>query len=163
ESNTESDLREYRVYRSVGGGQPERLAVVASPAFSDKKPEAGKKHIYTITAVDKHDNESGKSPAVEIDVPETRGIFILLPTHTDCPVDRTRRIAGDHLRAVVQRHGHVIVAEIGRPGDIVDRSEIRGVIGGHTCNPVLGGVDDARREVSIEPQISGTAYAATTV
>ena len=69
ESNTESDLRGYRVYRTVAGGTLERLAEVASPAFSDKKPVAGKKHSYTVTAIDKHDNESPKSAAVEVDVP----------------------------------------------------------------------------------------------
>ena len=69
ESNTEADLRGYRVYRSLGGGALERLAEVASPAFSDKKPVAGKKHSYTVTAIDKHDNESAKSAAVEVDVP----------------------------------------------------------------------------------------------
>ena len=69
ESNTEADLRGYRVYRSVAGGAPERLEEVASPAFSDKKPVAGKKHSYTVTAVDKHENESAKSPAAEVDVP----------------------------------------------------------------------------------------------
>jgi fibronectin type 3 domain-containing protein len=69
ESNIEPDLRGYRVYRSVGGAEPERLAEVASPAFSDKKPVAGKKHSYTITAIDKRDNESAKSAAVEVDVP----------------------------------------------------------------------------------------------
>ncbi len=69
ESNTEPDLREYRVYRSVAGGAAERLAEVASPAFSDKKLVAGKKHSYTVTAVDKHDNESPKSAAVEVEVP----------------------------------------------------------------------------------------------
>ena len=62
ESNIEPDLRGYRVYRSVAGAPPEQLAEVASPAFSDKKPVAGKKHSYTITAVDKHDNESGRNP-----------------------------------------------------------------------------------------------------
>ena len=69
ESNTEADLRGYRVYRSVAGGPPERLAEVPSPAFSDKKTMAGKKHSYTVTAIDKHDNEGAKSAAVEVDVP----------------------------------------------------------------------------------------------
>ena len=69
EANTEPDLRGYRVYRSIDGGAPEMLAEVPSPAYSDKKPVAGKKHAYTITAVDKHDNESAKSAAVEVDVP----------------------------------------------------------------------------------------------
>ena len=69
ESNTEADLREYRVYRSVAGGEPEQLGMVASPAFSDKKPVAGKKHSYTVTAVDKRNNEGPKSAAVEVDVP----------------------------------------------------------------------------------------------
>ena len=69
ESNTEPDLRGYLVYRSIAGSVAERLAEVASPAFSDKKPVAGKKHSYTVAAVDKHDNESAKSAAVEVDVP----------------------------------------------------------------------------------------------
>ena len=69
ESNTEADLRGYRVYRSVAGGAPERLAEVASPAFSDKKLVAGKRHSYTVTAIDKHDNESPRSAVVEVDVP----------------------------------------------------------------------------------------------
>ena len=69
ESNTEADLRGYRVYRSLDGAAPERLAEVASPAFSDKKPVPGKKHVYTVTAIDKRENESAKSPAVEVDVP----------------------------------------------------------------------------------------------
>jgi fibronectin type 3 domain-containing protein len=69
ESNTESDLRGYRVYRSIAGGEPGKLAEVASPAFSDKKPVAGKKHTYTVTAIDKRDNESAKSAPVEVEVP----------------------------------------------------------------------------------------------
>ena len=69
ESNVEADLRGYRVYRSVDGAPPAMLMEVAAPAFSDKKPVAGKKHSYTVTAVDKHDNESPKSPVVEVDVP----------------------------------------------------------------------------------------------
>jgi fibronectin type 3 domain-containing protein len=69
ESNTEPDLRGYRVYRTVAGGEPEMLGEVASPAFSDKKLAAGKKHSYTISAIDKHDNESAKSAPVEVDVP----------------------------------------------------------------------------------------------
>ena len=69
DSNTEADLRGYRVYRSVDGGQPERLMEVASPAFSDKKPVAGKKNSYTVTAIDKRENESVKSAPVEVDVP----------------------------------------------------------------------------------------------
>ena len=69
ESNIEADLRGYRVYRSVAGGTPERLAEVAAPVFSDKKLMAGKKHSYAVTAVDKHDNEGPKSAAAEVDVP----------------------------------------------------------------------------------------------
>jgi fibronectin type 3 domain-containing protein len=69
ESNTEPDLRGYRVYRSVAGAAPEMLGEVASPAFSDKKPVAGKKQSYMITAVDTHGNESAKSAGVEVDVP----------------------------------------------------------------------------------------------
>lgn len=70
ESNTEADLRGYRVYRSTAGGELQRYAdLVEVPAFSDKKPEAGKIHNYVITAVDKHGNESQRSTPVSVNVP----------------------------------------------------------------------------------------------
>ena len=69
ESNAEPDLKSYRVYRSIGDGEFERIGEVGSPAFSDKKLQAGKKHSYSLTAVDKHDNESGRSAVVAVEIP----------------------------------------------------------------------------------------------
>jgi hypothetical protein len=65
--NTEQDLAGYQVYRSTGGGAPERIAgPVDAPNFSDRTVEIGKKYSYTITAVDRTGNESGHSAAVEV-------------------------------------------------------------------------------------------------
>jgi len=65
--NTEEDLAGYQVYRSTGGGAPERIAgPVDAPNFSDRTVEIGKKYSYTITAVDRTGNESAHSAAVEV-------------------------------------------------------------------------------------------------
>lgn len=67
---TESDLRGYRVYRSVEGAAYERLTdLVDVPSFSDKTPPSGKKCAYVVTALDVRGNESGRSVAVEITTP----------------------------------------------------------------------------------------------
>ena len=64
---TDSDLRGYRVYRSTDGGAFERLTeMVDTPAFSDKKIEAGKKYAYSVTAVDLRGNESARPPVSEL-------------------------------------------------------------------------------------------------
>ncbi len=65
-----TDLRGYRVYRSVDGGPFERLTERAEvPSFSDKSAPAGKKCTYAVTAFDTAGNESGKSAVVEVEVP----------------------------------------------------------------------------------------------
>lgn len=65
--NTEEDLAGYQVYRSAGGGAPERIAgPVDAPNFSDRTVEIGTKYSYTITAVDRTGNESAHSAAVEV-------------------------------------------------------------------------------------------------
>jgi hypothetical protein len=65
--NTEDDLAGYQVYRSAGGGAPERIAgPVDAPNFSDRTVEIGKKYSYTITAIDRTGNESAHSAAVEV-------------------------------------------------------------------------------------------------
>jgi hypothetical protein len=69
ESNSEPDLKSYRIYRSIAGAAPEIVGEVGVPAYSDKKLQAGRKHSYTITAVDKHNNESAKSAAVDVEIP----------------------------------------------------------------------------------------------
>ena len=65
--NTEDDLGGYQVYRSIGGGVPERIAgPVDPPNFSDRTVEIGKKYSYTVTAVDRTGNEGAHSTAVEV-------------------------------------------------------------------------------------------------
>lgn len=66
----DSDLRGYRVYRSVEGGAYERLTdLVDVPSFSDKTPPAGRKCAYVVSALDVRGNESGRSVAAEITTP----------------------------------------------------------------------------------------------
>lgn len=66
------DLRGYRVYRSVDGGEFEKIAdLVELPSYSDKSPVAGKPHRYVISAVDQSGNESPRSASsAEIAVPQ---------------------------------------------------------------------------------------------
>lgn len=64
---TETDLRGYRVYRSVNGGPAELVADnVETPSYSDKKVTGNQTYRYSVTAVDQVGNESGKSQVVEI-------------------------------------------------------------------------------------------------
>jgi hypothetical protein len=66
ESNTEPDLAGYRVYRSTDGAGFEKIGDVNEiPAYSDHAVERGKKYRYTVTALDKSGNESGRSATVE--------------------------------------------------------------------------------------------------
>lgn len=69
---TDGDLRGYRVYRSVDGGEFERIAdLVELPSYSDKSPVAGKTNRYVVSAIDQRGNESARSaPPVEIAVPQ---------------------------------------------------------------------------------------------
>jgi hypothetical protein len=64
--NSEADLASYRVYRSVAGGPIERVAEVGVPAYSDANVEPEKTYRYEVSAVDRLENESARSPAVEI-------------------------------------------------------------------------------------------------
>jgi hypothetical protein len=64
--NTESDFKEYRVYRSMEGGPFERVAAgLEAPGYSDRKPASGKRYRYRVTAVDQSGNESEPSSLVE--------------------------------------------------------------------------------------------------
>jgi hypothetical protein len=66
ESNAEPDLAGYRVYRSTDGGAFEKIADVNEiPSYSDHAVERGKTYRYTVTAMDKSGNESGRSATVE--------------------------------------------------------------------------------------------------
>jgi len=60
--DTEPDLRGYRVYRSVDGGEFQRIVdLVDVPAYSDHNIQAGKRYRYAVTAVDQVGNESACS------------------------------------------------------------------------------------------------------
>ena len=63
----EADTAGYNVYRSVDGAAFERQGdIVTLPAFSDRKVEHGKTYKYQISSVDLKQNESEKSPPVEV-------------------------------------------------------------------------------------------------
>ncbi|MFL6451573.1 MAG: fibronectin type III domain-containing protein [Bryobacteraceae bacterium] len=63
----EADLKSYRIYRALGSGplgpvgEPTNL-----PTFSDRKVEHGKTYRYAVSAIDVKNNESEKSPVVEV-------------------------------------------------------------------------------------------------
>ena len=66
EPNAEPDLAGYRVYRSVGGGEFEKIADVSQvPAYSDQKVESGKTYRYAVAAVDRAGNEGARSAVAE--------------------------------------------------------------------------------------------------
>jgi len=66
DANAEPDLAGYRVYRSTNGGAFEKIADVNEiPAYSDRAVEHGKTYRYAIAAIDKSNNESGRSAEVE--------------------------------------------------------------------------------------------------
>jgi len=68
--NTESDFKEYRVYRSLEDGPFERIATgLDAPGYSDRKLTSGKRYHYRVTAVDQSGNESEPSSVVEAAAP----------------------------------------------------------------------------------------------
>jgi hypothetical protein len=69
ERNSEVDLAGYNVYRyrAAAGGEPERIGtLVAVPAFTDSRVEAGTRYRYTVSAVDTRGNESARSAPVDV-------------------------------------------------------------------------------------------------
>lgn len=67
DSDTDSDLAGYRVYRAAPGGPFEKIADVTTvPAYSDHAVETGKTYRYSITAVDQLGNESARAPEATI-------------------------------------------------------------------------------------------------
>jgi hypothetical protein len=69
ERNPEPDLAGYKVYRATDGAF-ERLAETGeAPAFSDRRISPGKTYRYSVSAVDRSGNESGRSTPVEVSVP----------------------------------------------------------------------------------------------
>ncbi len=66
DANSETDLANYRVYRSVDGGAFQKIAEVSDiPTYSDKTVQPGKTYRYALTAVDKSGNESKRSAVAE--------------------------------------------------------------------------------------------------
>ena len=69
--NTEEDLKGYRMYRAVDAGPFATVAaMVEEPSYSDKTVIPGKKYRYAVSAIDQAGNESAKSAAIEIAMPE---------------------------------------------------------------------------------------------
>lgn len=63
----EVDIRGYYVFRSMDGGPYARVGeLVTLPAFSDKDVQHGKKYSYQVSAIDVRNNESPRSPPVQV-------------------------------------------------------------------------------------------------
>ena len=68
--NTESDFKDYQVYRSEENGPFLKVAEgVEGPVYSDRKIETGKHYKYRVTAADQTGNVSEPSQPVEIIAP----------------------------------------------------------------------------------------------
>jgi len=68
--NTESDFKEYRVFRSEEGGPFAEIARgLEAPTYSDHAVQSGKHYLYQVSAIDQIGNESAPSAAVEILAP----------------------------------------------------------------------------------------------
>jgi hypothetical protein len=63
----ESDLKGYRVYRSIGAAPFEPIGELTNlPTYSDRKVEHGKTYRYAISAIDQKNNESDKSATADV-------------------------------------------------------------------------------------------------
>ncbi len=63
----ESDLKGYYLYRSVDNGPYTRVGdLLTLPAYSDHNIQHGKTYRYQVSATDQNNNESARSPAVEV-------------------------------------------------------------------------------------------------
>ncbi len=63
---TETDFKEYRVYRAEGDGAFEMIGTgLAIPSYSDAKTQAGRRYRYAVAAVDQEGNVSERSQPVE--------------------------------------------------------------------------------------------------
>jgi hypothetical protein len=68
--NTESDFKEYRVFRSEEGGPFVEIARgLEAPRYSDHAIQAAKHYRYQVSAIDQIGNESAQSAPVEVIVP----------------------------------------------------------------------------------------------
>jgi hypothetical protein len=67
ERNTDQRFQGYNVYRSTDGGTFEKIAsLIASPTYTDRQIEAGKKYRYQVSAVGTNGLESARSAISEI-------------------------------------------------------------------------------------------------
>jgi hypothetical protein len=70
ERNLEPDVAFYRVYRGLGDAAPTLYEdKLTGATYADAKAKSGEKLRYAVTAVDRNNNESPRSSAVEIQVP----------------------------------------------------------------------------------------------
>jgi hypothetical protein len=68
--NTESDFKEYRVFRSEAGGPFVEIAHgLGTPTYSDRNIQSGKRYRYQVAALDQLGNASMPSNSVEITAP----------------------------------------------------------------------------------------------
>jgi hypothetical protein len=68
--NTESDFKEYRVFRSEENGPYIQIAAgLEAPVYSDHKIESGKHYRYRVSAVDQVGNPSEPSEPIEVTAP----------------------------------------------------------------------------------------------
>lgn len=68
--SADADLKSYRLYRATSGGAPQRVAEVEAGKTSARDtPPAGATHVYTLTTVDQHGNESAPSAPAEVRKP----------------------------------------------------------------------------------------------
>ena len=74
EPSPESDVAGYIVYRRVDGGSWRRISpgtgLVSVPAWTDTTAQRGVRYEYSVAAVDRDGNRSGKSSSVIEDLPE---------------------------------------------------------------------------------------------
>ena len=70
--NLESDLAGYNVYRHEAGTAPVKInaELVKTPAYRDPNVAPGHQYFYSVSAVDVHGNESGKSEETSERLPE---------------------------------------------------------------------------------------------
>ena len=68
--NTESDFKEYRVFRSEENGPYIQIAAgLEAPVYSDHQIESGKHYRYRVSAVDQAGNQSQPSEPIEVTAP----------------------------------------------------------------------------------------------
>lgn len=73
EPSPESDVAGYIVYRRVEGRSWRRISpegkLVTVPAWTDETAQRGVRYQYSVVAVDRDGNQSGKSSSVEEELP----------------------------------------------------------------------------------------------